>query len=123
MILAHAQKDFLLACPEESSHTAQQEADDSARKAESGEEIGISADKAHRGPGEDRASTEACTGCARTAGDARLDLMAAAEIRAAPALQRSVGFAEYGSSAPGRPEPVLMRPELNRAWREAKGSG
>ncbi len=76
-------------------------------------------DKAHWGLGVGRALTEACIECARAAGYVQLELQAVAENKAALALYRSVGFAEYGrnpkgfrSRTTGWQELVLMRLEL-----------
>ena len=150
--LTHAQTDFLLTYPEESTHTAQQEADYLAQKAQSTDEIeilaeldgavigtagigcvarnektrhraefGISVDRAYWGLGVGRALTGACIECARAAGYVQLELEAVAENKAALALYKSVGFAEYGrnpkgfrSRLTGWQELVLMRLELNK---------
>ena len=130
--LTHAQTDYLLTYPEESTLTARQEADYLKRKAESDDEIeilaeldgkiigtagigcvdrkektrhraefGISVDRAYWGLGVGRALTEACVECAMTAGYVQLELQAVAENKAALALYRSFGFAEYGINPKG----------------------
>ena len=78
-------------------------------------------DKAHWGLGVGRALTGACIECARAAGYVQLELEAVAENKAALALYKSVGFAEYGrnpkgfrSRLTGWQELVLMRLELNK---------
>ena len=78
-------------------------------------------DRAYWGLGVGRALTGACIECARAAGYVQLELEAVAENKAALALYKSVGFAEYGrnpkgfrSRLTGWQELVLMRLELNK---------
>ena len=78
-------------------------------------------DRAYWGLGVGRALTKACIECARAAGYVQLELEAVAENKAALALYKSVGFAEYGrnpkgfrSRLTGWQELVLMRLELNK---------
>ncbi len=82
-------------------------------------EFGVSVEKAFWGLGIGRALTEAAVECAKRAGYLQLELEAVAENKAALALYKSVGFAEYGrnplgfiSRYSGPQELVLMRMEL-----------
>ena len=135
--LTHAQTDFLLTYPEESTHIAQQEADYLARKTQSADEIEILAEldgtvigtagigcvarkektrhRAEFGISVDRAYWGLGVGRALTKA-----CIECAENKAALALYKSVGFVEYGrnpkgfrSRTTGWQELVLMRLELN----------
>ena len=82
--------------------------------------LGIAIDREFWGLGIGRKLTEACIGCAKTAGYSQLELEVVKENEAAIALYKKMGFIEYGrnprglrSRYTGWQELIYMRLELN----------
>lgn len=131
----HAETEYLLTYPDESSMTAEQEAEFLAQATKSAREIeilafvdgqlahraefGIGILQAYWGQGIGYALTAACIDCARQAGYLQLELDVVADNARAIALYKKLGFVEYGRNPRGfrkrnggYQELVYMRVEL-----------
>ena len=119
----HAETEYLLTYPDESSMTAEQEAEFLAQASKSAREIEILAfvdgQLAYWGQGIGYALTAACIDCARQAGYLQLELDVVADNARAIALYKKLGFVEYGRNPRGfrkrngdYQELVYMRAEL-----------